>query len=215
MRSFFWLGGADDRRLSDWYYSPDHWICIQYPWDPHCPPHQPEEETEPEVPEQPADQLAWCELKTLLTSLDIYSIGGPNWPTQLDAICTALGDTVDEPNELCQYLRFIPDSDEFELGLKVLDHMVQQAFTGEHDVYNPDWCTNGWLDETDTAEYDLSGISVPVNPWYIDGETSCNETAARSILNPLAGAFANTFWTDGRTNSEGDNDRRWVGEATL
>ena len=146
-------------------------------------------------------------------SVDVHSLGGPIWPAHLDAICAALGDTVDEPNALCQLLRFIPDTAEHELGLQVLDHLVQQAFSGEHDVYNPDWCTNGWLDETDTAEYDLSGLSVSVNPWYIDGETSCNKSATKSILNPLDAVFANTFWTDGRTNSEGDNDTRWVGEA--
>lgn len=132
--------------------------------------------------------------------MDINSVLGPDWSNQLQRICN-IYELFGASDATCTLLTALPGNADGsnEIGVKVLDHLIQQAIGASHTEY----------DSTD--EYDLSTSAAPVYPVYVAGEEMCNKEAVQAILDPITPFSIN--WIEDRMNSEGDNDAPWVAAA--
>ena len=155
---------------------------------------------------QPEIQLGWSNFLAAMDKLDIYSLYGPDHDAQVDAICGEYG----EDSDLCVYFRNVdatyPEG-RTEISVRMLDHIVQQAFAGDFSRYNEDWTTNGWY--TTTPAYDVTTINVPTQQQYVELDDVCDELVNQSLNDLIPTQDRKVTWTDGlRTHFSliGDDD---------
>lgn len=92
------------------------------------------------------------------------------------------------------------------MSCKQLVHMWQNSYTREFEEFNPDFFTNGWLDDTDTPDFPVENVTVNMFNFFVEGDSTCDPEANQPLLDPLA-YFRGTFTKDSIThiNVQGNN----------
>jgi len=163
---------------------------------------------------QPDSQASISDLLIYLRENGIASLYGPDFDAQRDFICSATADGgLGADSSVCCYMKGVNASyPEYtgEIGLKVLDQILQSSLMGKFCKYSSTFWTDGWY--TGCEEYDLSANTVPITSQLVSGNNICSETVNSSWLKKATDDYWGGFtWTDGRTHSgsnglQGDQD---------
>lgn len=151
---------------------------------------------------QPARQSEWETFLADMAANDIYSLYGPDFVNQIDTYCedtkimnpdydSECVELVCEPEylftEQCEYFRSLyPEGDEVypEIGLRYLDQIIQNTFNGSFCEWSSTFGSDGWY--TECTEYDLSGITTPIEAWFLYEDVPSDEMTNRPIILPYA-----------------------------
>ena len=140
----------------------------------------------------------------LFDKLGIYSVSGPCWASQVEALCAELG----EDSKSCQIFRRTDNTRPFgatEVSLKVIKQLNQQSYARDFVRYNPYWGTNGWY--TEAEPYDLLSISVPVSNFYVQNDFICNDEDVKAVIGHLPGIINVTYKDSDHRIMQRKNDR--------
>ena len=129
----------------DWYPSHCNEFCYWFP-----------EYCQAAVPAEVTNQ---CNLLTQARALMIYSFYGADWATEVTSLCTKVS------YSQCADLKASIGQGYKEVSLKQFELMFQQAYTGEFDSFDADFCTTGYASAT--TDISLAGISVNVASFYL------------------------------------------------
>ena len=150
-------------------------------------------------------------LSGIFTMLDIESMFGPNWPSQLNGLCAVLG----KDSEECIMLKNIPvgplaggDIRGYsEIGAQQLKHLGQLAMTGRFQYYQEAFVIErafgikGKLIHVDRID------EPPIKFLYIDGDDTCPIDVQKPYAESIPSAKSH-YTIYGRTHNYvvGDND---------
>lgn len=145
-----------------------------------------------------------------LTNEGIYSLFGPDHDintatycleTQIAFDCEGwIGEGIcplEIDNPTCEYLKsFDCDVDECtEIGVKYLDHLVQQSWNGQFTEYSATYNDDGWY--TAGTLYDLSSVITEIQAWYVYNDMQADENVNKAIIEPLT--YKAIWWNEGQT----------------
>ena len=137
----------------------------------------------------------YYKVQEILKRNDIYSLYGPNWADQVDAICEDVG----EWTNLCSSYQDTVDAGLKEMSCKQLEHMFQmsynKAYNQFYDMFEED-------QDTVTPIAGVDSVNVPLRTWYIDGDQVCDVDVNQGLLNTVPGQdWYSVFYDDDITRS--------------
>ena len=129
-----------------------------------------------------------------LASLDINSLYGPNHDANTAAYCEQTKIEVEdlECTENCEVTYMdSPTCDYFqtfdcattacaEIGVKYLDHIVQQSWDEKFNLYSATYNSDGWY--TEGTAYDLSAITTKISAWYVMNDSQADEVLNSALI---------------------------------
>ncbi len=131
-----------------------------------------------------------CEFLDVLKRNEIYSLYGPNWESQVQDVC----DDVGAWSTLCTSLESTVGAGLKEMSIVQNDHMFQKSYFKGFNVYDPDFCDEGYEAEP-VPIAGVDGINVPLKTWYIEGDSVCDTAVNQALLNTIPGQdFYSVFY---------------------
>jgi hypothetical protein len=127
----------------------------------------------------------------------IYSMFGPDWDTQLNTFCTAIGGELAQP---CIYLRSLGTAGSAgfkETSVKLYEQHIRQSIAQDNIQWTDTWREDNWF--ADVPTYDLSQINVPIHTQYVEGDAFCPEILNQEIQDTITTQVKKTVFTDGQT----------------
>ena len=131
----------------------------------------------------------YYKVQEVLKRNDIYSLYGPNWSDQVDAICEDVG----EWTNLCSSYQDTVDAGLKEMSCKQLEHMFQMSYNQAYNQFSDTFEE----DQEGTPIAGVDSVNVPLRTWYVDGDQVCDTDVNQGLLNTVPGQdWYSTFYDD-------------------
>lgn len=116
---------------------------------------------------------------------------GDDWATKVANVCPSLYD-----GRWCQFIEDSVGQDYPAFSLTQWEHLFQQSFKGQFDQFSATWFTDGWLDETDVADIDVSVVTTNFFNNYALEDPTCNVDLTKGVLDGVPPGFNNQWGTN-------------------
>lgn len=118
--------------------------------------------------------------------------GGDDWATKVANVCPTLYD-----GRWCQFAEDSIGQNYPAFSLVEWEHLFQQSYKREFDSFSATWFTDGWLDETDVADIDLTVVTNNIFNNYALDDPLCGEVQlTKDIFASNSPAFFNQWSTN-------------------
>ena len=131
-------------------------------------------------------------LQDVVEKLHINSFYGPDWATQVAAICWKVD------YYTCKSFKATVDAGFAEMGVQQLEHMFQMSFTSSFNQYSSTF----EADQT-VMPIDVTGVTTQNRSFYLRNDSTCDPAINMAVLDTVPGQLGDqTFSATGLTHTK-------------